>query len=86
MSADILPLTDNVLIPDRPSEDVVACAKELLRMAEAGEIAGLAYVTINPTGQPTTDWALIGRANGFIMVGAIARLLYRMNRCQGDDD
>ena len=82
MTADVVPLTDDILAPDRVSQDVVACAKELLRMAEEGEIAGLAYVTVNPTGQPVTDWALIGRATAFVMVGAVARLLYRMNQCQ----
>lgn len=80
----VVPLRDNIVLPERPSEDVVATCRELLKMAEAGEIVGLAYVTVQPNGRPTTGWGVEGTSNGFILVGAVARLLYTMNQNQDD--
>lgn len=80
--ADIHTLKDNVVLPGRPSEDAVDICRELLRMAEAGEIVGLAYVTVQPNGRPITGWGVEGITNSFVLISGVAHLLYSMNRDQ----
>jgi hypothetical protein len=80
--AEVIALTDTVVLPERASETVIESCRNLLEMAERGEIVGIAYVTVNPAGVPVTDWAVQGIAASFVLVGGLARLLWRMNRDQ----
>lgn len=80
--ATVVPLNGDVLVPGRRAEDVVELLRDLLAEAERGEIVALACSYVSPAHQVTVDWAFAGATNGLMLVGAAARLLYRLNKGQ----
>lgn len=82
LSADIVPIADNVALPDRPIEGVVELARELLVLAERGEISGLAFAYVDPALNIHTNWTLKGRTVGYVLASGVARLLHKMHASQ----
>jgi hypothetical protein len=83
MSDRVVPIRENVLLPEHHSPLVVETLQELLAQAERGEIAAFAYVVVDPGSNVFTDWATHGTPDhGFALVGGVARLLYRLNKAQ----
>ena len=79
----IVPFNEGILLPDDRPADVLDKVRELMAGAERGEVVGIGFVTLDPAGTVNCHWSYQGSANGFILVGAVARLLYKMN--QGQD-
>lgn len=82
MVAKVVPIAEDVLLPDETAADVVDLLRKLLSEAEAGEITGVALVCVGPAQQPVPNWAYKGRGTGFVLAGAVSRLLWCMNQSQ----
>lgn len=52
-----------------PNDALVACLKDMLQKAEAGEITGAACVMVYDDGM--ASYSLVGQVGGFSMVGAL---------------
>lgn len=62
---------------DDPLPDVVAACEDLLRAAKRGEVRALAYVYVQPNGDPSNVYAS-GRARSADLIFAAERLKFRM--------
>lgn len=77
--ADIVALHEAVVIHGEANPEIVGLLRELLRRAEAGEITAMALATIEPNGIPSSTWHAIDVRDSFTLIGAVSRLLYRLN-------
>lgn len=72
----ISPFSRSAALADKPLADVVAALRGALKMAERGEIRGLALCYVNGADAVMLDWAS-GQVSGNLMVSATAQLAYR---------
>lgn len=75
----VVPISQDVVIPDRPVDDVVDVLRELLAEAERGELLAFACATLDRGQNGAIRWSYCGRLHGFALMGAVARLQYRLN-------
>ena len=55
--AEVTSIKPNVLVPRQPNEDLVNRLKNLLAMAERGELMSIAYVGFRDDGAMNYSWA-----------------------------
>lgn len=82
-TAEIISLHGDAPLPVEPDPNIVGICEDLLGRAKRGEVAAIAMVAVDPGGIPVIDWWRTSSASGFVLVGGVARLMYRMN--QGQD-
>ena len=81
---NVVPLNRNGdVLPNEPVVAVIKHLRELLQMAEAGEIRGVAYVYLDGAGRSTTGWQT-GDSHAGHLVGGVARLQF--NVCRSWED
>ena len=81
-ATNVVALHDDIILPNSRAESVVDLLTLLLAEAERGEIVGIAVATLNPAHDVICNWQYEGANNGLLLVGATARLLYRLNKGQ----
>lgn len=64
------------IIKPKPDPEVIEGLRELLRLAESGEVKAVIYVADMG---PVVDCQQLGRIDRFVVLGNLARLVHRIN-------
>lgn len=79
--SEVVPIREGI-VPVTPSgtpdPEIVQVLKDILGMAERGELQGISMALVRSDGFVTTRWKH-GTGTGFNLLGATSRLLYRLN-------
>lgn len=84
MSADIIAPFNRSPVPVDPDQGVIDTLESLLERARKGEIAAIAYATLEPNGTVGTAWTGDGSSN--LMLDAVSGLQVRYARSWLDSD
>jgi hypothetical protein len=64
---------------NEPVQEVIDVLEMMLARAKAGELRAFAYAHIDGGGYGTTGW-VIGTVDAGVLVGAVTRLHYKLNK------